>query len=249
MDKNRDFVIFKYLPGVKGYEDEYVFLRNKEGKIVFGVFCEIQAASKTCIDEETGKYDVYAMSESIPDWLSELIRKTCPEYDIGCEEPEYIIPETDLGELEKLASKVYLVDGPGHLYNPNEGEKETWLDVTNIYKLRYEDYRGKPDRSKLEEARENTMKETFNWIKELYFDHGCRLALYKEPSTGNRYLCVNAETPLKSKFVDVYGRELEKVRLDDTFYYSGCEEELEEKVIEARKEYDKYLGLLDEYHF
>lgn len=246
MDKNRDFVIFKYLPGVKGYEDEYEFLRNKEGKIVFGVFCEIQAASKTCIDEETGEYDI---GESIPNWLSELIRKTCPEYDIGCEQPEYIIPETDLGELEKLASKVYLVDEPGHLYNPNEDRKETWIDVTHIYKLRYEDYRGKPDRSKLEEARENTMKETFNLIKELYLDHGCGLALYKEPSTGNRYLCVNAETSLKSKFVDVYGRELEKVRLDDTFYYSGCEEELEKKVVEARKEYDKYLGLLDEYHF
>jgi len=253
MSKNRDFVIFKYLPGIKGYEEEYEFLRNKKGKLVLGVFCDIQSASKTCIDEEEGEYDVYAMGESIPDWLSELIRKTCPEYDIGCEEPEYIIPETDLEDLEKLASEVYLVDGPGHLYNPDEGRKKIWVDVTKIYKLGEEDYRDSPDREKLEEARLEAKKKAFDWIKQLYLDYDCKITLYKEPSTENRYLCIDAEdsedSQLKSKGVDVSGKKLEKVQLKDTFFYYGLEEELEKKVVGARREYDKYLGLLDEYHF
>jgi hypothetical protein len=250
----KKFSIFKISPDE---ENEYCydcFKRDSSGKLVYGVYCDIQVDSRIDVWD-----DNYSMDDTIPEWLDKLVNKICPSNEQGSEEPEFWMPENELEKLEKLANKVYYV-ADNKLVNSDYGRKKIWFDVTRLYKLKCADYRFKPgttesnpDFHKQNEARDEIIQKTRDAAENLVMNYDCKLSLYKEPSTEKRYLCIDVpednydSIPDKASAVDVSGINLERVKLIDLFYTYDCEGMYQQKALEARNEYLKRLNWLDEF--
>ena len=252
----KNFGIFKKVVDTVLYS---YYKRDEEGKLIHGDYYLIIPDSWYSIDNN--KFEFLGTgndNEQLPSWLVDLVENTCPTCERGMDDvdnDEFWISDNEIENLRKLATDYneFIDDS----YNLEPPRTKHWFDVTEVYKLKnllLQTKNKQESRLKVEYMSHEITKR-YDKLKRLVKADNCKISLYKEPSTDNRYLCV--EPPADYDLImidpdaDVLGKDLQEIPLYDTFnrYDKGVSLGYNENILLSfREDYLKELMWAEKFH-
>lgn len=197
------------------------FKKDSNGNLVYGDYYLIIPSYWYSVNSNN-EFDFRGTgddNEQLPQWLVDLVESTCPTCERGYydeADDEFWISENEIEDLKKLASDYGEFIDENYTLKPRLVKH--WFDMTNLYNNTHSIKANKVDKRVLPFLCEK-LNKIYDCFKELSTEKNCIISSYEEPSTKNKFICIEApeDFPIKTKIgdpeVEVSDKDLQRIPL------------------------------------